>query len=99
MIIDHYLIVQILLVLNIIFFLIGFCLGKNTSSQTILEAQKHRSFFETQKNNTEKLSIDDKKYVVPIVSNFEKKYADLGDIKTTEDNINSSVSKLKNMKS
>lgn len=100
MTIDYlYLSIQALIVLNLISFVLGLCLGKQMTSQAIFAAQKPKSFFDhKQQDAIESVSIDDKKYVVPITSNFEKKYDDLGETKNSQENISSSVDKLKSLK-
>lgn len=90
---------SILLILNIFSFILGFCVGKITNNQSMYAIQKPKSFFDkNQTTNIESISIDDKKYVVPITSNFEKKYEGLGETKDSQENISSSVNKLKTLK-
>lgn len=91
-------VLQTLLILNIVSLCVGFCIGRLTNSQPNFAIQKPKSFFDSQKENTESVSIDEKKYVVPITSNFEKKYDDLGETKNSQENISSSVDKLKSLK-
>lgn len=81
-------------------FFIGYLVGRSSASGVYNSPQ---SFFDKnkQKSSVEKnnLSIDDKKFVTEIkTDNLERKYSSLGDIKTTEDTIDSSVNKLKNLK-
>lgn len=49
--------------------------------------------------NIEKVTIDDKKFVVDIdTSKMQKKFTNLGEVKHSEENISQSIQKLKNMK-
>lgn len=50
-------------------------------------------------NNKSNISIDSKTFVTDIkTEGMEKKYDSLGDIERSEENISSSINKLKNMK-
>lgn len=94
-------IVIILLHLNIFSFIAGYLLGKVGTNIGVFNSEpKPQSFFKDNLNKTKKnISIDEKKYVVQInTDNLEKKYETLGETKTSNDNISSSVNKLKNMK-
>jgi len=96
-------IIYILIVfININSFIIGYLLGRfmhfNGVSNNV-----PKSFFKQNKQNSDieknNLSIDDKKFVVDIkTDNLERKYESLGDVKKTEENISSSVNKLKILK-
>lgn len=88
----------VLLILNIFSFFIGFILGKILSNNGVYyTADKPQSFIKQQKHNS--VTIDDKKYVGNInTEGLEKKYNELGDVKKSQDDISSSVNKLKNMK-
>lgn len=78
------------------FFMIGYLLGKLSVSNGVSKCNK--SFIKNDQKNTLG-SIDDTKFVVKIKTDeLQKKYDQLGDIKSSEENINNSVSKLKNMK-
>lgn len=85
---------------NSIFWL-GFILGKLYNNHIILENQPV-SFAKKNKidsNNTKPISIDDTKYVSKInTDSLEKKYDSLGDVKASTEQINNSISKLKNLK-
>ncbi|MFN9903129.1 MAG: hypothetical protein ACK55Z_31035 [bacterium] len=92
--------IGILFILNIVFFFIGFIFGRITNSQTNTDSQpifmKKNTQFNIPKNN---ITIDDSKYVTDIsLAGMEKKYEQLGDIKTSNENITSSIDKLKNIK-
>lgn len=93
-----YIALHALIILNILSFVLGFCVGRLTSSQAIFATQKPKSFFDKQSLEKKSINIDDKKYVVPITSNFEKKYEELGETKNSQETINSSVNKLKSLK-
>ena len=89
----------ILLILNVICFIVGYLYGRTGSvvvGSTI--NQQPKSFFDKEKVNS-KIEIDDKKYVGNIKTDgIEKKYISLGETTTSDDNIVSSVDKLKNLK-
>ena len=94
-------ITAILLALNIVFLLIGYLLGKINNSHNNFGVQPV-SFFKQQQVDKRKESavmIDDTKYVSTInTSDLEKKYDKLGDIVISNDAINESINKLKNLK-
>lgn len=92
----------IICLLNIITFILGYLLGKinnirydnvSTSSNSIYKNQENKSSLRNM------VSIDEGKIVTKIdTSNLEKKYDKLGDDKVSEENISSSINKLKSMK-
>jgi len=90
----------ILILLDIVFFFLGYTIGRLNSSQTILESQPV-SFFNKQKSLsddkvTNKVIIDERKFVTDIkTSGMEKKYENLGETKISNENIESSIDKLK----
>ncbi len=98
---NEILIITILVILNIVSGFIGYIIGRLNIANGVYE-NRPQSFFT--KNQTvapakSALSIDDKKFVVDIKTDgLERKYDTLGDIKKTEENINNSVNKLKNLK-
>lgn len=90
----------ILILFNIVFFLLGYTIGK--SSHVKVESQPI-SFFKKQNQkdseSPQKVAIDGTKFVTDIkTSDLVKKYEELGDIKVSTDNIESSIDKLKNLK-
>lgn len=97
----------ILIVLNILFFLIGFIIGRITSNTVAINQNNNYKPFLSQQNNSTShktkhqspVSIDDTKVVVAIKTDgLEKKYQNLGDTKTSSENISESVNKLKSLK-
>lgn len=91
----------ILLFLNFLFFGVGYILGKINSTK-VIESQS-KSFFSQNLKSTEdkkeKITIDERKHVVDIkTSGLEKKYDTLGETKKSDENIESSINKLKNLK-
>jgi hypothetical protein len=100
----------ILLITGACLFFIGYFIGKqgslgvyNTiaSSSSNNNSSKPVSFFD--KNNAQEqkvaITIDTSKFVTDIKTDgLEKKYANLGEIKESEENISGSINKLKNMK-
>lgn len=92
----------LILAININSLLIGYILGRfifnggvsNNNQKSFLKKNNSAT-----KNEALTINIDDKKFVTEIkTDNLEKKYESLGDIKSTSDNISSSVNKLKNLK-
>ena len=93
------LLIVTVLVTHIITFVLGYVVGQLLSiSGVSYYSQK------TEKNNLTKniktiIPIDSTKIVTNIsTSGIEKKYTELGDVKKSEENITSSIDKLKNMK-
>jgi hypothetical protein len=95
------LIILCLLVCNILSCLVGYILGKLSSLSNIAYGGP-KSFFTKEKLSQATVSpveIDEKKFVGDInTSGLEKKYTDIADIKQSNENISSSVNKLKNLK-
>lgn len=95
-------ILYILLTLNLFSFLLGYLYGyfrslSDNKSWTIYSKNDKKQKHNTIESND--ISIDDKKIVLNIdTKGLEKKYEELGDKKISEDNIASSVNKLKNLK-
>ena len=100
MIINNFTIYLIVL-LNLICFILGFLSAKllisggvsYSSQATIATPGKN------QEKLTKKVSIDDSKYLTNIdINSLEKKYSNIAEETHSEENISSSVSKLKQMK-
>ena len=94
----------ILILLNVVFFFLGYSIGRLNSSQTNVESQPI-SFFNKSKSESDsdkminKITINESKYVTDIeTSGMEKKYETLGETKISQENIESSINKLKNIK-
>lgn len=93
--------VYVLAALNIVSFMLGYLWCKSTIVGQVED--KPASFF---KNNSlqktaapSKIEIDSTKFVVDInTDSLQKKFDNLGETKQSEENIQSSVNKLKNMK-
>ena len=91
------LLLQILIIINIISFGIGYTIGKITSNNITTNSVPVLKDKEIVRTN--KVSIDTTKYVTTIkTDSLEKKYDNLGDIKQSAEQIDVSVNKLKNMK-
>ncbi len=90
-------IIGILFILVFISFVLGFIVGKlNTVDGVSLH---NRPGNNSQKQSKNKISIDNAKFVTDIkLDGIEKKYTELGETKTSNTNIESSVNKLKSMK-
>lgn len=97
----YIIIVSILILVNFLSFGMGYIVGK-LNSQNIIESQP-KSFFDKNKNQEKEkkeiIKIDERKHVIDIkTSGLEKKYETLGETKKSEENIESSINKLKNLK-
>jgi hypothetical protein len=61
-------------------------------------SNKPKSFFQSEQKS-EKVNIDEKIHITNIKTDgMVKKYDSLGEVKTSEENINNSIEKLKKMK-
>lgn len=91
----------ILVIVTIIIGLLGYIIGKLSNNSTPTGVQ---SFFKknSETDSTTKfssVSIDEKKIVTNInTSGLEKKYESLGDTTNTNENISTSINKLKTLK-
>jgi hypothetical protein len=98
--IENKIFIAIMLIAMINLFFIGYLFGKS-NKYTDSTDRENISFFKKTLNEKYKnyISIDDKKVVLDIkTEGLEKKYETLGETKTTQDTITSSVHKLKNIK-
>lgn len=96
-------IIYIIIVINILCLLAGILLGKIIFFHNIVpNQQKTQSTFSKNKSSTSNnssVNIDSTKYVVPIKTDtLEKKYDTLGETKSSQENISSSVERLKGLK-
>jgi hypothetical protein len=81
--------------MNILFFSIGLLLGRNNIIETLAPGQPVLSKLK----NKQKIDIDDKKIVTDIrIDGLEKKYQEITETKQSDENISSSINKLKSMK-
>ncbi len=94
-------IIYLTVILNLICFILGFLTARlvsfggvsYNSQATITTPGKNREKL------TKKVSIDDSKYITNIDTNsLERKYTNIAEETLSEENIGSSVSKLKQMK-
>jgi hypothetical protein len=97
---DNTILLAILILLNIVFFILGYIIGKFNSQQIYAtSSNKSESFFEKNKIKTNSIKIDDAKYVTHIsTEGLEKKYDDLGETTVSKNDTIISVNKLKNLK-
>lgn len=97
-------IILILTILIAISFVLGYILGKINNQSSGVSNNGSVSFFKQQKeqDRTDKqlnIDIDTKKVVIPIkTEDLEKKYNSLGETSSSQENITSSINKLKSMK-
>lgn len=93
---------------SVVFLLIGYLLGvhfknlnKNTddNSECFFDQQKKKKPKVDTKSKNTSISIDDSTHVVKIKTDgLEKKYTEIGNKQTTNEDISSSINKLKNLK-
>ncbi len=106
MIIDNGLILVFIIILFIISYVIVFTLGfiiglfwlnRGVSNDRSLFTKSNKCV--TTNSGQNSISIDNTKFVTDIkTEGMEKKYSDIAETKTSEDNISNSIAKLKNMK-
>ena len=84
---------------GMIFFILGGIIGYLIASSGVSINNKVSRFSNSQANKMAKINIDDTKFVVDIKTDgLDKHYSSLGDIKNTNEDISSSVDKLKNLR-
>jgi len=86
---------------SILTFLIGYIIGKISNLNGVYDNSNKNKLFNSQKkyDSQPKITIDDTKFVLDIkTDSLEKKYDSLGDIKKTEEKIDQSINKLKQLK-
>ncbi len=96
-----HLLFSILILLNVVFFFLGYIVGKLNCSTSVLEPTEHSNLSSKNKfqKPTKSISIDETKFVTDIkIDNLEKKYDSLGDKKISSEKITDSITKLKNIK-
>jgi hypothetical protein len=89
------------LLLVIIAFIIGFILGTNKLSYSGVTNSEPVSFFTKNKEQEKKqqIKIDDSKFVTEIDTRLmEKKFNSLGETTVSDENVDESINKLKNLK-
>ena len=91
--------ILILVILNIFSFVLGCLVGKLLLVNGVsMISNKPKSFFQSEQKS-EKVNIDEKIHITNIKTDgMVKKYDSLGEVKTSEENINNSIEKLKKMK-
>ena len=93
-------ITYVLIFTNLVIFSLGLIIGRLFSNKTINNINDMVSVnSKKEARNKTQIDIDDTKYVGKIsTAGLEKKYDNLGDVKSSDNNIASSVNKLKNLK-
>lgn len=90
----------LLIILSVIFFILGYILGKMSSLQNI-GSQSNSTKTISAKNNKKlsEISIDEKTVVTEIrTDGIEKKYTDIADSVTSDQDVRASIDKLKKLK-
>jgi hypothetical protein len=99
--IDNNILFGILILLNVVFFILGYIIGKGNSQHVYAAvSNKPESFLkQNQMPVNNNIKIDDKKYVTNIdTKGLEKKYDSLGETSVSQNDTIISVNKLKNLK-
>jgi len=100
---NHYahIVILLLIISHIICLILGYILGQLRSISGVSISSQPNKVLQSivNKDTKQSISIDSSKFVTNITTEgMEKKYATLGEIKDSEENISSSVNKLKSMK-
>lgn len=92
----YILVITSLILLFIIVFILGYCIGRFSINNGVFNTRPNKYFNQEPIDN---VAIDDSKFVSKInTDNLQKKYEILGETKISQDNIDHSVNKLKNIK-
>jgi len=100
---NHYahILIVLLIVSHIVFLILGYILGQLRSISGVSISSQPNKVLQSivNKDTKQSILIDSSKFVTSITTDgMEKKYTTLGEIKDSNENISSSVNKLKNMK-
>jgi hypothetical protein len=103
---SDYLIQAVAIGMMILMMAMGYVAGRLTRIERLCqndtpysEPKRRRSYTQEREETQSKIEIDDRKFVVDVnTSGIEKKYGELGETKVSDENISSSVNKLKGMK-
>lgn len=100
--VDHgHMLFSLLILLNVVFFFLGYIVGKMQNTSVIsydiepsVRTKKHKA-----STKVNQINIDETKYVTTInTKGMEKKFENLGDKTQTTENIDNNINKLKNLK-
>lgn len=95
----YLIIISILIILNLLSLSLGVVLGRLWSMSGVINSDKPKSFLKSSRQTPQAVAIDDKVYVTNIKTDgMIKKYDGLGEVKKSNENITSSIDKLKQMK-
>jgi hypothetical protein len=103
---SDYLIQAVAIGMMILMMAIGYIAGRLTRIERLWqsdtpynEPKRRRSYTQEREETQSTIEIDDRKFVVDVsTTGIEKKYGELGETKVSDENISSSVNKLKGMK-
>lgn len=91
--------ISFIISINILFFIIGILFGKIFWQNTSFEYSQNHKFLKGPNKSQSKIDIDNTKIVTDIKTDgLEKKYEKIAETKQSNDNISSSINKLKSMK-
>lgn len=94
----HIIVFTLLTILFIVVFILGYVIGKFSSNNGVSNTRPNKYSNEGISIQTS-CNIDDSKFVSKInTDNLQKKYDQLGETKISQDSIDQSVNKLKNIK-
>lgn len=99
--VDHgHMLFSLLILLNVVFFFLGYIVGKlqNKSVISYENASPNKKSHKVS-TNSNKIVIDEAKYITTInTKGMEKKFDNLGETTQTNENIDNNINKLKNIK-
>jgi hypothetical protein len=98
---SHIILLSLLVISHIVCLILGYILGQLRSISGVSISSQPNKVLQSivNKDTKQSISIESSKFVTSITTEgMEKKYATLGEIKDSDENISSSVNKLKNMK-
>lgn len=96
-----YLLFSLFILLNVVFFFLGYIVGKLNNSCTYQDKPSisYNKDKKNTKNNNTQILIDEKKIVTTIKTDkLEKKFSHLGDETIVKDNITDNINRLKQVK-
>jgi hypothetical protein len=98
---SHIILLSLLVISHIVCLILGYILGQLRSISGVSISGQPNKVLQSivNKDTKQSISIDSSKFVTSITTEgMQKKYTTLGEIKDSDENISSSVNKLKNMK-
>lgn len=99
MLVNNYIIVTLIVLINVLFIVVGYLFAKVTLCDGVSLTTSRNKSRNISSVENEHITIDDKKFVTEInTNNLEKKFVKLGETQSSTENISSAINKLKGMK-